>query len=286
MPFTLAHPAAVLPFRKYCPRWLSFPALVAGSLSPDLGYCIRSLKADEFSHRFAGSFGFCLPAGLLILGLFYGCCSLTIGVLAGCRRSNVSTVPVQVPSMSASVTNHPDESRSFSKLKLASRADVLSRRLEQLLTSLREVPLGSPLVVVISVLLGAWTHLCWDAFTNHHGWLVSHIPLLQIGVGTFARHTLRICHVLWYVFSFAGALCLCRAYQKSQLGSFPSTPLSRRLFGWLTAVLIAVLVLPIGAVHHLVHGLPGIILVAVFSALLVLTAALVMAPRLPIDSFG
>jgi len=59
MPFPVAHPAAVLPLRRYCPRYLSFPALVVGSLSPDLGYLFGHLHADWFSHRFwAGSFGF------------------------------------------------------------------------------------------------------------------------------------------------------------------------------------------------------------------------------------
>ncbi|MEY2429376.1 MAG: hypothetical protein QOJ40_2261 [Verrucomicrobiota bacterium] len=72
MPFPVAHPAAILPLRRYCPRYLSFPALIAGSLSPDLGYVFGHLHVDRFSHRFwAGSFGFCLPAGLLMVGAFY-----------------------------------------------------------------------------------------------------------------------------------------------------------------------------------------------------------------------
>jgi hypothetical protein len=72
MPFPVAHPAAVLPLRRYCPRFLSFPALIAGSLSPDFGYLFGHLHVDWFSHRFwAGSFGFCLPVGLLIVCVFY-----------------------------------------------------------------------------------------------------------------------------------------------------------------------------------------------------------------------
>jgi len=61
-----------LPLRRYCPRYLSFPALIAGSLSPDFGYLFGHLHVDRFSHRFwAGSFGFCLPAGLLMAWVFY-----------------------------------------------------------------------------------------------------------------------------------------------------------------------------------------------------------------------
>ena len=72
MPFPLAHPAAVLPLRRYCPRYLNFPALVVGSISPDLGYFFRGTGADNFSHSLLGGLGFCLPMGLLALGIFHG----------------------------------------------------------------------------------------------------------------------------------------------------------------------------------------------------------------------
>jgi len=71
MPFPLAHPAAILPLKRFCPRFLSFPALVAGSLSPDVGYCFRSLP-ERFSHRpLTGVFGFCLPVGLFMIFALY-----------------------------------------------------------------------------------------------------------------------------------------------------------------------------------------------------------------------
>lgn len=68
MPFPLAHPAAVLPLRRYCPRWLSFPALIIGSLSPDMGYAFSfaGVEVQRFSHRLVG-IAFCLPVGLLAL---------------------------------------------------------------------------------------------------------------------------------------------------------------------------------------------------------------------------
>ncbi|MDR3412349.1 MAG: DUF4184 family protein [Formivibrio sp.] len=72
MPFPLAHPAAVLPLRRFCPRFLNFPALVIGSLTPDLGYAFGGLNVQYFSHRLlAGSFGFCLPVGLMLVLIFY-----------------------------------------------------------------------------------------------------------------------------------------------------------------------------------------------------------------------
>jgi len=65
MPFPLAHPAAVLPLRRFCPRWLDFPALIIGSVVPDAGYLVDPAHLGIFSHRLiAGTFGFCLPIGL------------------------------------------------------------------------------------------------------------------------------------------------------------------------------------------------------------------------------
>jgi hypothetical protein len=71
MSFPLAHPAAVLPLKRYWPQVLSLPALVIGSLVPDAGYLLARWNVQEISHQFLGSVGFCLPAGLAVLGLFY-----------------------------------------------------------------------------------------------------------------------------------------------------------------------------------------------------------------------
>ena len=72
MPFPLAHPAAVLPLRRYCPQRLSFPALAIGSLTPDASYCLGEKEGGAFGHSLLGSVVFCLPVGILLLALFYG----------------------------------------------------------------------------------------------------------------------------------------------------------------------------------------------------------------------
>jgi Domain of unknown function (DUF4184) len=68
MPFSPAHPAAVLPLTRWCPKYLSFPALVIGALTPDIGYLF---DIEEFCHSWLGSLEFCLPMGLVLIGLFY-----------------------------------------------------------------------------------------------------------------------------------------------------------------------------------------------------------------------
>jgi hypothetical protein len=69
MPFPLAHPAATLPFRRWCPKYLDFPALIVGSVTPDLATGIDDW--EYFSHTIFGTFVFCLPVGLLTLWIFH-----------------------------------------------------------------------------------------------------------------------------------------------------------------------------------------------------------------------
>jgi hypothetical protein len=70
MPFPLAHPAAVLPLRRFCPARLSFAGLMIGSLAPDASYFLWRLQVPEFAHTFLGSLLFCLPAAALMFVLF------------------------------------------------------------------------------------------------------------------------------------------------------------------------------------------------------------------------
>lgn len=66
MAFTFAHPAAVLPLRRYADP----TALVIGSMIPDAGYFLGLTLPRYFTHGPVGLFGFCLPLGLLTYWLF------------------------------------------------------------------------------------------------------------------------------------------------------------------------------------------------------------------------
>src|SRR5215472_5973155 len=84
MPFPLAHPAAVLPFRRF--KALNFSALVIGTLVPDIGYL--SSEGGRLSHQVLGSILFGLPVGLLILATFYAVRKpLVVRMPEGVRRS-------------------------------------------------------------------------------------------------------------------------------------------------------------------------------------------------------
>jgi len=68
MPFPLAHPAAVLPFRRLCPVALSLPALMIGSVAPDMGYVFGM---GHLSHRLIGIPLFSMPVGAAMLLVLY-----------------------------------------------------------------------------------------------------------------------------------------------------------------------------------------------------------------------
>jgi hypothetical protein len=66
MPFTFAHPAAVLPLRRFG----DLTALVIGSMIPDAGYLLMVGVPRELSHTPLGLLLFCLPLGLLAYVLY------------------------------------------------------------------------------------------------------------------------------------------------------------------------------------------------------------------------
>src|SRR4051812_40955611 len=71
MPFTFCHPAAVLPLRKIQRRWISLPALMIGSMMPDLGYFFPFTEYFWLdAHTLERGFTFCVPAGLVVFGLY------------------------------------------------------------------------------------------------------------------------------------------------------------------------------------------------------------------------
>jgi hypothetical protein len=68
VPFTLAHAAAALPFRRLRLVW---SALIIGTFAPDFEYFIRLSPGGGFGHTFIGAFVFTLPLALIVLWMFH-----------------------------------------------------------------------------------------------------------------------------------------------------------------------------------------------------------------------
>lgn len=139
MPWTFAHPAAVLPLRRLCPRWLNFAALLIGSLTPDFGYYLSWLDLSRLAHRFPDGLPVCVLSGLLLLALFYAL-----------RRPVCHLLP------------QPH------------RGALLA-----LVAAERAWSLTSLLSIVVSLAIGAATHMAWDGLTHRGGWAVMQMLALQ-----------------------------------------------------------------------------------------------------------
>lgn len=173
MPFTFAHPAAVIPFKNYCPRFLNMPALIAGSLAPDLGYFLHNWHWSVAGHSFLGSLSFDLPAGLLLTALFY---------------LNV---------------------RSLARLLPYPHREALSA----ICLSLQMPGFASLLILSVSVLLGAWTHIVWDGFTHANGWCVRQLSAYTPALFSLGTYKITIWHILQHGSTIFGLCFIFAAYR-------------------------------------------------------------------------
>src|SRR5512146_607511 len=146
MPFTLAHPAAVLPLRRV--RLLRTVPLFIGAMAPDVPYYLPWRIAKHIplvTHTFLGTFALDLPIGVLLL--------LFIWLLRA---------PLAAP------LGPPGEAKCIAALeRFGSRASNWA-------------------LAPLSILIGSWTHLAWDSFTHPDGWMVSRISALSAPVSFFS----------------------------------------------------------------------------------------------------
>ncbi|MFE6055010.1 DUF4184 family protein [Kitasatospora sp. NPDC056446] len=164
MPFTLSHPAAVLPLMR---RPFSRTALVAGAVAPDLPYFLATaglpVSAQSWyepflnattTHGISGVPAVTLPYALLLWALLWSA-----------RRPLASLLPVPVPvPVPAPMPPVPPVA-----------SGVAVRRAGW---------------IVLSALTGIATHLVWDAFTHVDGFVVTRTPWLTAtlaGSLTWAR---------------------------------------------------------------------------------------------------
>src|SRR5207248_3167527 len=131
-------------------------------------------------------------------------------------------------------------------------------------------PMGTPLAILLSLILGVATHIVWDNFTHYHSWMSHHVAFLRIPLFMVGNHTVRVVHILSYICSFLGVFWLCLAY--SRWRAIEPTRVQ-----WRNSLFIAALVFPITAMHHLFNTLVGLLLVGLLCLLLILLAVLRIA---------
>lgn len=175
MPFTFSHPAIVLPLTYLPGRWFSLTGLVIGSIVPDFEYFIRLRVQSSYSHTPAGLLWFDLPLGILLAFVFH----------------NIVRDPL--------ISNSP----AFFKARFAAFQSFNWNRYFK----------KNWLVVAISMLLGAASHVLWDSFTHHGGYFVERIPVLS-SMLQLAGYSFPVLKVLQHASTVIGGLVLLYAIWK------------------------------------------------------------------------
>lgn len=127
MPFTLSHIAAVLPFKRFLRRYHVLSAVIVGSMVPDFGWLTPWRPARFETHSLMSLVTFSLPVGLATFWLF--------------QRFMKPTL-----------------------LELLPDAAYVRASAAAVPASLRDPRQWA--LAAVGILLGAITHLVWDAFTH------------------------------------------------------------------------------------------------------------------------
>lgn len=168
MPFTLAHPAAVLPFRRYAAGSTSLAALVIGSLSPDFVYFFSLGVNGAFSHSLMGMFLFCVPASLAVYFAYYLFLRQPlIALLPDAIATRLHPRPAWVPNSISSMA-----------------------------------------IIVGSLMAGAATHIVWDAFTHGNTFVIRNVELLRTSVDLAGIAKMPLYKILQHVSSVFGLVIL------------------------------------------------------------------------------
>lgn len=175
MPFTLAHPAAILPLRGV--RFLRTAPLIIGAVTPDVPYYLplgpggHALR-PALTHSVVGSFTLDLALGITLL--------LAVVLL---REPLTALLPA--------------------------RARWLTLQALEPFTHRATEWVFAPLAIFV----GVWTHLLWDSFTHAEGWAVRRIPALSDTV-TVGWYSGEVFHVLQYLSSAIGLAILAWWYTR------------------------------------------------------------------------
>lgn len=169
MPFTLAHPVAAIPLKKYLGDYGALSALFIGAIVPDFVY----MMPPEFvyyyrleSHTLMGLIKVCIPLGLLFYYFYHLLMAPVI----------VSAFP-----------------------------EALRRKLPRHLSLGQCPPLNSAHAIIVSLVIGSATHLLWDAFT-HERHFPQYIELLRTPLMSIDGYPIMPFRVIQHVSTVLGTL--------------------------------------------------------------------------------
>jgi hypothetical protein len=203
-------------------------------MTPDFEYFLRLKVQSEYSHTLFGLFWFDLPLGLILCFLYHNIV----------RNSLISKLPI------------------FLKERLWTYKSFDWTNYFK----------NNWMTVVVSLLVGAFSHLLWDSFTHDTGYFVKRLSLLQnrVSINTWTFPAYKI---LQHLSSLVGGLFI--AFTVLTLKKHITT--SNKKIGkyWLTLVVITLTVLMLRTIFGLNYKQYGNLIVTGIAGGLV---ALIVTP--------
>ena len=201
MPFTFSHPAIVLPLTRIKARFISASALVVGSMTPDFEYFIKMKLSGRFSHTLPGAFIFCLPVGFALLIAFH----LIV------KRPLIDALP----------------SYFYARLVRLRNFNFIKSLIKH------------PILYVVYLLTGIFSHLLWDSFTHANHFMVRHIDSLSYPISLPGGSPLPLFRYLQHISTLFGA-----AYVIYFFHNMPVQNAKNRVHTayWLMVLLLTILV--------------------------------------------
>jgi hypothetical protein len=147
---------------------------------------------------------------------------------------------------------------------------LLPTRHRQLLLPLCQRPPGLPVAIVVSLLIGAWSHLLLDSLTHQDGWIVEHLPALHRSIHSSDGGWLRVYDLLYACCTFFGSACLIFLYLESLEAASPSLRANPPARMFACSLFFAGTVLALSLSSRGYNRLVGEISTAVISGLLVI----------------
>ncbi|WP_187264741.1 DUF4184 family protein [Pontibacter beigongshangensis] len=198
MPFTFSHPAVVLPLHRLFGS-ASLTGLVVGSMAPDFEKFIKLGSGNTYSHTLLGVFWFSLPISILIALVFH----LVV------RNTLIDSLPGLLR-------------RRFSRYKNFNWVAHFNRHYK---------------AIILSIVVGALTHLLWDAFTHKHSFVADLVPQLRQKI-SFETFSLPVYLVMQLISSLFGLLYILYVVYRMLSSETPAAPEFSPWLYWLTVMLI------------------------------------------------
>lgn len=205
MPLTFAHPAIVLPLNYLPKRWFSLTGLIVGSVTPDFEYFISMKVYSIYSHSWFGLIWFDLPLAFLLTFVYHN----TV------RDMFISNLPRFLCGRLSIYKGF--NWNSYAKKNLP--------------------------VVLISIFIGAASHLFWDSFTHQNGYFVVAFNMTN-PVNVLGLYLPKY-KVVQHMSTLVGGIVILIATLKLKKTSGQSQNNILRYWLMVTAVVLAILVLRI-----------------------------------------